>query len=78
MGDFNVDLLKCETSHFSHKFLLHLQSCYLIATVDKPTRVHRASVTLIDMTFSLITQTKFLLVVILLRILATIFHKFVL
>lgn len=51
MGDFNVDLLKCETSHFSHNFLLHLQSCYLIATVDKPTRVHRASATLIDNIF---------------------------
>ena len=45
------DLLKCETSHFNHNFLLHLQSCYLIATVDKPTRVHRASATLTDNIF---------------------------
>ena len=51
MGDFNIDLLKCETSHFSHNFLLHLQSCYLIPTVDKPSRVHRASATLIDNIF---------------------------
>ena len=35
MGDFNIDLLKCERFHFSHNVLLHLQSCYLIATVDK-------------------------------------------
>lgn len=52
MGDFNIDLLKCETSHFSHNILLHLQSCYLIPTVDiKPIRVHRASATLIDNIF---------------------------
>ena len=47
MGDFNIDLLKCETSHFSHNFLLHAQSCYLTPTVDKPTLVHSASATLI-------------------------------
>lgn len=47
MGDFNIDLLECETSHFSHNFLLHLQSCNLIPKVDKPTLIHRASATLI-------------------------------
>ena len=46
MGDFNIDLLKCEISHFSHNFLLHLQSCYLVPTVDKP-----RSATLIDNIF---------------------------
>ena len=53
MGDFNIDLLKCETyaSHFIHNLLLNLQRCYLIPTVDKPTRVHRASATLIDNIF---------------------------
>ena len=51
MGDFNIDLLKCETSHFSHNFLLHLQSCCLIPTDDKFTRVLRASATLIDNIF---------------------------
>ena len=35
MDDFNIDLLKCETFHFSHNLLLHLQSCYLMPTVDK-------------------------------------------
>ena len=47
MGDFNIDLLKCESSQISQDFLLSLQSCYLTPTVDKPTRVHRSSATLI-------------------------------
>ena len=51
MGDFNIDLLKCETSQISQDFLLSLRSCYLIPTVDKPTRVHRTSATLIDNIF---------------------------
>ena len=48
MGDFNIDLLKSETSQISHDFLTSLQSCYLIPTVDKPTRVHRNSATMED------------------------------
>ena len=51
MGDFNIDLLKCETSQVSQDFLLSLRSCYLIPTVDKPTRLHRTSATLIDNIF---------------------------
>lgn len=52
MGDFNIDLLKCESwSQITQDFLLSLRSCYLIPTVDKPTLVHRTSVTLIDNTF---------------------------
>ena len=51
MGDFNIDLLKCETSQVSQDFLLSPRSCYLIPTVDKPTRVHRTSATLIDNIF---------------------------
>ena len=47
MGDFNIDLFKCESSQISQDFLLSLQSCYLTPTVDKPTRVHRSSATLI-------------------------------
>ena len=38
-GDFNIDLLKCESSQISQDFLLSLRSSYLIPTVDKPTRV---------------------------------------
>ena len=51
MGDFNIDLLKCETSQISQDFLLSLRSCYLIPTVDKPMRVHRTYATLIDNIF---------------------------
>ena len=51
MGDFNIDFLKCKTSKISQDFLLSLQSCYLIVTVDKPTRIYRASATLIDNIF---------------------------
>ena len=39
MGDFNIDLLKCESSQISLDFSLSLQCCYLIPTVDKATRV---------------------------------------
>ena len=52
MGDFNIDPLKCETSQISQDFLLSIRSySNLIPTVDKPTRVHRTSATLIDNTF---------------------------
>ena len=51
MGDFNIDLLKYESSQITQDFLLSLRSCYLIPTVDKPTHVHRASATLIDNIF---------------------------
>ena len=29
-GDFNIDLLKVQSSNYSHDFLFTLQSCYLI------------------------------------------------
>ena len=51
MGDFNIDLLKINISSFRHDFLLTLQSCYLIPTVDKPTCVHNNSASLIDNIF---------------------------
>ena len=51
IGDFNIDLLKYETSKISQDFLLSFQSCYLIPTVYKPTHVYRASATLIDNIF---------------------------
>ena len=51
MGDFNIDLLKCETYQISQDYLLSLRSCYLIPTVDKPTHVYRTSATLIDNIF---------------------------
>ena len=39
LGDYNLDLLKIDSSKYSHDFLMCLQSCYLIQTIDKPTRV---------------------------------------
>ena len=39
LGDYNLNLLKIESSKYSHDFLMCLQSCYLIQTIDKPTRV---------------------------------------
>ena len=51
LGDFNMCLLKTSTSHYSHDFLTTLQSNYLIPTIDKPTRVHRTTATLIDNIF---------------------------
>lgn len=51
LGDFNINLLKVQSSNHSHDFLLTLQS-YLIPTVDKPTRVRSTSATLIDNIFS--------------------------
>ena len=51
MGDFNLDLLKIESSCYSRDFFLSLQSCYLIPSIDKPTRVYNNSATLIDNIF---------------------------
>ena len=51
MGDFNIDLVKCESSNYSHNFLLSLQNCYLTPAIDKPTRVCSTSATLIDNIF---------------------------
>ena len=48
LGDFNLCLQRIETYHYSHKFLLALQSCYLISSIDKPTRVYRTSASLSD------------------------------
>ena len=51
IGNFNIDLLKCETSQISHDFLMSLQSHYLIPTVHESIRVHRNSAMLIDNVF---------------------------
>ena len=52
MGDFNINLLRCGTCNFAQDFLLPLQSFNLTPTIDKPTRVHKDSATLIDNIFS--------------------------
>ena len=51
MGDFDIDLLKCASSSYSQDFFTSLQSCYLVLTIDKPTRVHSTSATLTDNIF---------------------------
>ena len=52
MSDFNINLLRCHTCSFAQDFLLSLQSFHLTPTIDKPTRVHKDSPTLIDNIFS--------------------------
>ena len=51
MGDFNIDLLKCEIPDYSHNFLLSLQCYSFFPVIDKPTRVYNNSATLIDNIF---------------------------
>ena len=51
MSDFNINLLRCEACNFAQNFLQSLQSFHLIPTIDKPTRVHTNSATLIDNIF---------------------------
>ena len=51
LGDTSIDLLKSEYCQYSHAFLSMFLSCYLIPTIDKPTRVHKRSATLIDNIF---------------------------
>ena len=51
LGDFNIDPLKAQSSNYNQDFLMSLQSCYLIPTVVKPTRVRSTSATLIDNIF---------------------------
>ena len=51
MGDFSLCLLKSEVSEFSHTFILSLQGCYLIPTIEKPSRARGNSASLIDNIF---------------------------
>ena len=48
MGDFNINLLHAESSRYAQEFLLSLQSFSFTPTINKPTRVHNNSATLID------------------------------
>ena len=73
MGDFNIDLLKCESSQISQDFLLSLRSSYLIPTVDKATRVMELLLRWLT-TSSLTVLTNSSLAETLLLILVIIFH----
>ena len=52
MGDTNINLLHSSTCNYAQNFLFSLQSLSLIPTIDKPTRVHNNSATLIDNIFT--------------------------
>jgi hypothetical protein len=51
MGDININLLRSDSCKYTQHFLLSLQSYNFIPTIDKPTRVHNNSATLIDNIF---------------------------
>ena len=48
MGDFDINLLCFHDCKFAQNFILSLQSFNLTPTIDKPTRVHHNSYSLID------------------------------
>ena len=51
MTDANLNLLRYETCKYAQSFLHILQRLCFSPTIDKPTRVHNASATLIDNLF---------------------------
>lgn len=51
MTDANINLLRYETCKYTQSFLHILRSLCFSPTIDKPTRVHNASATLIDNIF---------------------------
>lgn len=52
MGDFNIDLIKCDTHNETGQFLDLMFSNFYSPHVDKPTRITEHSSTLIDNIFS--------------------------
>ena len=51
LTDSNIDLLQINSCNYAHDFLLSPQSCSMLPTIDKPTRIYRDSATLIDNIF---------------------------
>ena len=51
MGDFNVDLMKCNSQNTSQEFIETLMSASFLPLISKPTRVANRSATLIDNIF---------------------------
>ena len=51
MGDFNVNLLNCESHPECNDFLLMLNSYFLLPYISQPTRFTERSATLIDNMF---------------------------
>ena len=52
MSDTNINLLHASSCTYTQNFLFSLQSFNLTPTIDKPTRVHNNSATLIDNIFT--------------------------
>ena len=52
MGDFNVNLLNCESHPEFDDFLLMLNSYFLLPCISQPTGITERSATLIDNMFS--------------------------
>ena len=52
MGDFNINLLNCESHSESNDFLLMLNSFFLLPSILQPTRITDRSATLIDNIFA--------------------------
>ena len=52
MTDANINLLSFDSCNYAQDFLLTLQSLNLTPCIDKPTRVHRNSFSLIDNIFT--------------------------
>ncbi|XP_057290863.1 uncharacterized protein LOC130613552 [Hydractinia symbiolongicarpus] len=59
MGDFNIDLLKCESNHLVDDFLDELYSNFLQPSITYPTRISNTSKTLIDNIFTSNPFTKY-------------------
>ena len=51
LGDFNLCLQKIENCRCSQDFSLTFQSCFLLPSIDKPTRIHKNSASLIENIF---------------------------
>ena len=52
MGDFNINLLNCESHPESNDFLLMLNSYFLLPYILQPTRITEKSATLMDNVFA--------------------------
>ena len=51
MGDFNIDLMKCNSQNTTQEFIETLMSASFLPLISKPTRVANQSATLIDNIF---------------------------
>ena len=52
MGDFNIDLLKYESSNFSNRFGEQMFTSFFFPLITKPTRITQHTSTLIDNIFT--------------------------